>query len=305
MKNYLLIFSILIILGSCSTREENKENNQALKNKNSLNYEPTVLPRDTTSLWMGEGDINSETVLLIAESGPKAQLTFDWRAKEVWSRLPNYFDYYRVHIHQATTLNNAIYDWKDSFTQEMAELEVNNGTEILARAVTYFKERNKKVIVVGTFWSAFVIQDYIAKYGNNADRYLISGGRLDLNPEQYKYHLKGFQAVFKEDGKTTVVPDTTIVIDPRKEERRFRISKVTQLMKGVMKRQRFTQELAERDLSNVVYGYAINDIYLGALTDKELAFLESKGATVYSTDQGHFGVDGLLLELVMDGTIKL
>jgi len=304
MKNYLAIVCMLLLLASCNSKEK-KELAQTVKKESAVNYEPTVLPKDSTNLWIGEGNINSDTVLIIAESGPKAQLTFDWRAKEIWSRLPNYFDYYRVHIHQATTLNNAIYDWKYSFTEEMAELEVNNGTEILARAVQYFKDQNKRVIVVGTFWSAFVVQDYIAKYGNNADKYLISGGRLDLNPEQYKYHLKGFQATFEEDGITTILPDTTKVIDPLKEERHFRISKVTQLMKGVMKRERFTKELAERDLSNVVYAYAKNDIYSGALTDNELAFLKSKGASVYASEKGHFSVDGLLLELVTDGTIEL
>lgn len=304
MKNYLVVIGIMILLSSCNSKEK-KEIVPSAKDNLDLNYEPTLMPKDTTALWMGEGDINSDTVLIIAESGPKAQLTFDWRAKEIWSRLPNYFNYYRAHVHQATTLNNSIYDWKHDFTAKMAELEINNGTEILARTIKYFKDRNKKVIVIGTFWSAFVIQDYISKYGNNADKYLISAGRLDLNQEQYEYHLKGFQAVFEEDGKTTVVPDTTKIIDPLKEERRFRISKVTQLMKGVMKRRRFTAELANHDLSNVVYAYATNDIYSGALTDKELNFLDSKGATVYSTDKGHFGVDGLLLELVIDGTIKL
>ncbi len=304
MKNYLTIISLLLLLSSCTTQEK-KEIVQSAKTEKNLNYPPTVLAKDTTALWMGEGNINSDTVLIIGESGPKAQLTFDWRAKEIWSRLPNYFNYYRAHIHQATTLNNSIYDWKYNFTEEMAELEVDNGTEILARTIKYFKDRNKKVIVIGTFWSAFVIQDYISKYGNNADTYLLSAGRLDLNQEQYQYHLKGFQAVFEEDGKTTVVPDTTKVIDPLKQERHFRISKVTQLMKGVMKRQRFTTLLANKDLSNVVYGYATNDIYSGALTGKELEFLKSKGASVYSNDKGHFGVDGLLLELVMNGTIEL
>ncbi len=304
MKNYLALLAIVFLLSSCNSKEQ-KQVVQSAKKESSLNYLPTDLPKDTTALWIGEGNINSDTVLIIGESGPKAQLTFDWRAKEIWSRLPNYFDYYRVHIHQATTLNNSIYDWKYNFTEEMAEEEVNNGTEMLARAIQYFKDRNKKVIVIGTFWSAFVIQHYLSKYGNNADKYLISGGRLDLNPVQYKYHLQGFQAVFEKDGKTTIVPDTTKEPYPVKKERYSRITKVTQLMKGVMKRHRFTTELANLDLSNVVYAYATNDIYSGALTDKELSFLESKGATVYSNDQGHFGVDRLLLELVMDGTIKL
>ena len=304
MKNYLSIVCMLLLLASCNSKEK-KEIAQTVKKERNLNYEPTVFPKDSTNLWIGEGNIKSDTVLIIADSGPKAPLTFDWRAKEIWSRLPGYFYYYRAHIHQATTLNNAIYDWKNDFTEDMAQFEIDNGTEILARTIKYFKDRNKKVIVIGTFWSAFVIQDYISKYGNNADKYLLSGGRLDLNREQYQYHLKGFQAVFEEDGKTTIAPDTTKVIDPLKEERRFRINKVTQLMKGVMKRQRFTEKLANRDLSNIVYAYATNDVYSGTLTDKELEFLESKGASIYSNEKGHFGIDGLLLELITDGTIKL
>ncbi|GGI57583.1 hypothetical protein [Winogradskyella haliclonae] len=304
MKNYLSLLVLMFLLNACNSQEKN-EIYQSSRIEGDLNYEATVLPEDTSQLYIGEGDLNSDTVLIIAESGPKAQLTFDWRAKEIWSRLPNYFNYYRAHIHQATTLNNGIYDWKYDFTEDMAQVEIDNGTEILARTIKHFKEKNKKVIVIGTFWSAFVIQDYIAKYGNNADKYLISAGRLDINEEHYKYHLKGFQATFTNDGKTPIAPDTLNAPDPLKQERYSRIVKVTQTMKGVMKRQRFTEKLAGKDLSNVVYAYATNDTYSGALTDKELAFLKSKSASVYSNDKGHFGVDAFLLELLTNETVKL
>lgn len=270
-----------------------------------LNYQPTVLARDTTQLWIGEGDIDSDTVLIIAEGGPHNQLYFDFSGRTVWSSLPNFFDYYRAHVHQANTLNPTIYHWKHEFTPEMAEVEVNNEVEILARTIAYFKKRKKKVIVAGTSWGAMLIPYYLTKYGNHADTYLISAGRLDPAPLQVKYHLKGFNTKFLEDGKTLIFPDTTRTRNPNRGEYYHKISRVKQFMKGVLGKHRFTEELATMDLSNVVFAYATNDPQIGALTEAEIQFLEAKGVPVYASDGGHAGPDRLLIDLIQKGTIEL
>ena len=293
-----------LLLYSCGQQQSTPSEERTIA-KEELNYQPTVLAKDTTQLWIGEGDINSDTVLIIAEGGPHNQLYFDFSGRTVWSDLPNFFNYYRAHVHQANTLNPTIYHWKHAFTQEMAELEVNNEVEILARTIKYFKDRNKKVIVAGTSWGAMMIPYYLTKYGNHADRYIISAGRLDPAPLQVKYHLKGYNSKYLNDGKTLVFSDTTRTRNPKRGEYYHKISRVKQFMKGVLGKHRFTEELATTDLSNVIFAYATNDPQIGALTEAEMEFLKSKNVPVYASDRGHAGPDRLIIELVVNGTIEL
>jgi len=304
LKNYLLLLTAMAFFSACSTGEKEPVKQYA-KAEKELNYEPTVLPKDTTDLWIGEGDINSDTALIVIEGGPHNAIYFQTNGIDVWSALPDYYNYYRVHPHQVNGLNKSIYNWKHEFTSEMGELEVNNELEAIARTVKYFKDRNKKVILAGTSWGAFMIQYYLIRYGNDVDKIIISAGRLDPTPTQVKYHLKGYNSGFMEDGKTMRFADTTRVHSLDKRERYMKSSLVKQYMKGFLGTFKFTEELADMDLSNVVYGYATNDRQIGALTEKELAFLKSKGVPVYVSDRGHAGPDRAIIKAVQEGEIEL
>ena len=54
------------------------------------NYLPTVLSEDTTDLWIGEGDLSSNTVLVIIEGGPHNQLNFEWAGREYAEFSPQF-----------------------------------------------------------------------------------------------------------------------------------------------------------------------------------------------------------------------
>ena len=304
IKNYLILLSVITFLSACS-KKKSEPIKQYAKTEKELNYHPTILPKDTTNLWIGEGDINSDTALIVIEGGPHNKIYFQTHGIDVWSALPEYYNYYRAHIHQVNGLNTSIYNWKHEFTHEMGELEVNNELEALARTVKYFKDRNKRVILAGTSWGAVLIPYYLIKYGNNVDKIIISAGRLDSNPMQVKYFLKGFNSGFSEDGKTIRFPDTTRVRNPNRGERYHKMSRVKQFMKGFLGKYKFTEELANVDLSNVVYAYAKNDPQIGALTEEELRFLESKGVPVYVSDEGHAGPDRVIIKMVQEGKIEL
>jgi hypothetical protein len=309
MKKIILLFvlplAIVSFIASCQTEVELETPATETVQAKNENYTSTEFPSDTTQLWLSEGDAKSDTVFIIGEGGPHNQLDFEWGGKTVWSSLPRFFSYYRVHVFQSTMLNKDIYHWRKDFTLDMARLEMDNSTEILARAIHYWKKRGKTVIVAGTSFSAFLIPHYIATRGNNADTYLMSAGRLDAHPDQVKYHLLGYNSRFEEDGKTLNIPDTTRGPNPFRGEYYFKLSQVKQLIKGALGQYRFTEELKDVDLSNLIVGYASNDTQVGALTDEEIAFLESKQAQVFSSDQGHAGVDRKLIALVSEGMIKL
>lgn len=308
MKNQNLFLTVVLFVSclffACKSEEPQKK--LAIEDsKEHKNYSPTIFPKDTTQLWQAEGNIKRDTVFIVGEGGPHNQLDFEWGGKTTWSSLPGFFNYYRVHILQSTMLNKDIYNWKQEFTEDMARKELDNSTEILARAVKYWKDRGKTVIVAGTSFSAFLIPHYITTRGNKADKYLMSAGRLDADPDQFKYHLLGYNSRFEADGKTLQIPNTTRGPNPIRGAYYFKLSKVKQLIKGVLGQYRFTEELKEVDLSNLVVGYATNDVQVGALSDEELKFLESKNVQVFSTDDGHAGVTRKFVVLVNDGTIKL
>jgi hypothetical protein len=115
----------------------------------------------------------------------------------------------------------------------------------------------------------------------------------------------GFNSRFEADGSTLMIPDTLRPPNPLRGAYYFNLSKVKQSIKGVLGQYRFTEELRDVDLSNLIVGYATNDVQVGTLSPEELEFLASKNVPVYSSEDGHAGVDRKLISLVVDGTIKL
>ena len=116
LKNYIILLSLIALLGACSSDKKEPIENQYAKAEIELNYEPTELPKDTTNLWIGEGDIDSDTALIVIEGGPHNEIYFQTHGIDVWSALPDYYNYYRVHPHQVNGLNKSIYNWKNEFT---------------------------------------------------------------------------------------------------------------------------------------------------------------------------------------------
>lgn len=268
------------------------------------NYPATIFPEDTTQLWIGEGDLSSDTVLLINEGGPSVHLDFEYNGKTQWSYLPNFFNYYRAHVHQIGTYNKEIFNYKKSFTRAMAELEVDNNSEILYRAFKYFKDRGKTIIVIGHSFGAFTIPHCMMTRPLKADGYLITAGRIDDHLERSNYFLKGYNSRFEEDGMTFFPPDTTRAPNPHRGERYFKMYRVKQLLKGVMGQARYSEALANHDLSKMIYCYAKDDQNVGRLTQPEIAFLTSKGAKVIAAEGGHYKVWKHAIDAFEKGEVK-
>ncbi|MEL6306250.1 MAG: hypothetical protein AAFQ20_15890, partial [Bacteroidota bacterium] len=198
-----------------------------------------------------------------------------------------------------------IYHWREEFNEEMAILEADNSTEILHRAIDYWKRRGKTVIVAGTSFTAILIPHYLTTRGNHADKYLMSAGRFDVPVERWKRYFRGVNSRYQQDGKTLAFQDTTRGPNPFRGSYYFKVTKVKQMIKGVLGRYRYTEELQDMDLSNLIVAYATDDTKMGALSPSELEWLKMKDVPVYATEGGHPGPDRKLVELIKDGTIKL
>jgi|GEM_PF-3006229 len=302
-RTYLRFSTVFLValIGCTQLSDEQKGND--LSENSEASYPATVFPGDTTALWLAEGPLTADTVLIIGEGGPHNALDFEWGGETVWSGLPDYKSYYRAHILQSTMLNKHIYENTKGFSEEDGELEADNSTEILNRAVRYFKERGKVVLVVGSSLSAWVILDHVSKANLMADSYVISSGRLKANETMVQYHALGHNVIFEEDATTIRIPDTTYR-NPIKTERYFRLRQVKNRIKAAFGRRNYMELLADKDLSNVTYVYAENDRRVGSLTQAEVGFLLSRNAEVVNTQARHSGNDRFIVGQFNEGEMS-
>ncbi len=267
-------------------------------------YHPTVLPDDTTQLWVSSGELSSDTVLIVGEGGPKFFLDFEASGRVYWEYLPGHSKYLFAVVHQSSTLNRSILGAAD-FTEEDAIQEVNITSEILYRTIKYFKERGKYVVVFGHSYSAFVIPNVLASRPSLADKYIITGGRLDADSTQTAYQLKGINTGWTNDGKTLVLPDTTEAPNKHRTARYWQIRKNKELLKYAIGLPRYTDLLKHLDLSNLVYYYAKHDENVGALSDAEILFLIDHSATVHGVETNHYDIWKRVVDAFNDGNINL
>lgn len=299
MNKLTLLLILTAILGGCRTDQENKVSGSI-----EFSYPKTILTSDTTKLWVENGNIESDTVLIICQGGPSKNLTFIENGRTSYRYIPNYSNYRIAYLHQAQTLNQEMFDYKGEFTVQMAEKEVDNTAEILYRALDYFDQIGKTTIVIGTSYGAYLIPNYLSTRPSLADKYIIIAGRLDDNEKMLEQHLRGFNGEFEEDGITYIPEEENADVSeyPESEIKEYRVK---QLLKGAIGQPRYSQELADKDLSNVIYFYATNDQNVGRLTESEIKFLESKKAKIFETNTGHSETLYRFIDKLIDGSLKL
>ena len=195
-----------------------------------------------------------------------------------------------------------MFDFKDGFSIEMANKEVDNTSEMLYQTIKYFKNRNKTVIVIGTSYGAYIIPNYISTRPSIANKYYLLAGRIDGNSEMVNQHLNGFNGEFKEDG-ISYVPEKENVDLTEYSKEELKEYRVKQLLKGAIGKPIYSKDLVNKDLSNLTYFYAINDQNVGKLSDSEIGFLKSKGAKVFETYDGHSEVLYRFIDKLRDGSL--
>jgi hypothetical protein len=298
-KQISIVSIVLILILSCSKQEETKI---AIIKKED--YIPTKFPVDTTKLWISNGLIDKDTVLIVGEGGPKNNLDFESNGRVYWEYLPNYKNYNIVVIHQSSSYNKLIFG-ATNFNLENAYKEVDNSSEILYRAIKYYKDRNKYVVVFGHSYSAFIIPNYLSTRPNLANKYIITSGRIDADSLQTELQLKGINTGFEEDGKTLIIPEENEKSQKYRMNRYFIIRKNKELLKYAIGKPRYSIELANKDLSNLVFYYGKKDQNVGALTDAEVKFLISKKAKVFGVNTNHYIVWQKVIDAIHDGSLKL
>jgi hypothetical protein len=260
-----------------------------------VNY--NKIPEILKDMGYSFGNPESNTIIINIQGGPEINLG----TKEIMSAFTKYAfinlkKVFVINVHQFQTLNpDKFIGAEISFKQAK---EYNNKTvKIIADFVKYFKSQNKKVILVGPSYGALIIQDFLSQYGNIADKYLISVGRLDAPKKIWKTLAKGRCAVYKNDADGSqyiVTSDYLKIVDMNLKINHFGAN-MGKLIAG-FEYKRYLKLLKNINLSNVVYIYGENDKVAGRLTQKEIDFLKYKNAHIISSKGGHTEVQKLLLK---------
>jgi hypothetical protein len=248
-----------------------------------INY--NGIPDDLVNMGYSFGNPESNTVIINTQGGPETTLYTD-EFKEIFIKDGgvNPEKIFVVNVHQVQTLEPNKFIRKEITFEQAKEYDKEN-IKILVRIINYFKSQNKKVILVGMSYGAFMIQDLLSEHGNIADKYLIVVGRLDLPEKFWKMFSEGKQVEFKNGTEIIAFnseqdgSDDENIVD-------FVTPNMGKMAAGFGYK-RYTELLKDVNLSNVVYVYGKNDEVLGRLTPKEIDFLKSKNVYIISGEEGH------------------
>jgi len=222
------------------------------------------------------GNPASNTVIVNAQGGPETTL-FTKEFKDIFVKYGklNADSIFAVNVQQIQTLEPEKFNKSDITFEQAIEYGKQN-TKMLADAVNYFKSKGKKVIVTGISYGAFLVEDYLASYGNVADEYLIMVGRLNMPEEIWIPFSEGKMIEFKDGVKYTK-------IKKQKEIKQRNMSRLA----AAFGHKRYMTLLKNINMSNVVYAYGLTDEQVGRLSDDELKFLKQKNVKILKGEEGH------------------
>jgi len=250
------------------------------------NYEPTEIPADTTDLFEIDGFIKNDLVYIYVQGGPNWEL-FD-RKISPFTWMPKSGSYIRVFPYQSQILNHSILGSSPTMTAEQAQFEVTVSAEMLYRTVKYFKDRNKKVFVLCISHGSQIGLEMLNNHPNITDGLALTMIRLDIDNEAIDLTHDGKVPYFnlkQEVSSRYLLP---------KIFRFHRLNKRVENMAALMKvsRNRYTELLKDKDLSNVVYVFGKYDNKVGCPNHHELEFLKDKRVKILELECGHDDLGG-------------
>ena len=246
-----------------------------------VQYQPTPIPADVTELFRALNRVESDTVWILEQGGPLHEL--DPSGYDYFAHYPGREEVQFVQVHQTLTLNHDLAERDGAWLLADLQAEVDVSVEILDRTIKHFKAQDKRVVVVGHSYGAFLVARYLALRGAEAaDQYLLMAGRLDMPEEVVRGFLTGTAYFFPDAVTPTQVPGQDHPLFPPKTARELMEMRIA----AATGHTRYTTELAGTDLRKVIYVYGTLDMIVGRLTDDEVAFLRSRGSTVIPVQDG-------------------
>ncbi|QTE24310.1 hypothetical protein [Polaribacter cellanae] len=275
MKKVQLIFasilcSFTILFVSC-----NQKDDDTLESSN-------LLPKEIQQLVSIQGNKDSDLVIINTQGGPVTTLL----EKELTAIIDkaDAKNVLWVNVHQVQTKNPELFKDKDITFQQAKDYD-QQSIDDLKKVITYYKTKtNKRVVVLGISFGAFMTQGLIEKYGIDvADQYFIMVGRLNIEENLWKGFQRGEIGgyTYDEKGAYSIILYNQESVEDRNTSR----------LAAGLGHKRFVTTLSKiEDLSKITYVYGTRDEQVGNFTQPEIDFLKAKKATVIKVEgKNHSG----------------
>ncbi|MBV6647693.1 MAG: hypothetical protein HRU12_15410 [Phaeodactylibacter sp.] len=280
-QNAMLLFTLITLL-SCNKKDHEIQVDSE--------YQLTTIPSIIEDQFIGKGQETQDTVIVYAEGGPEPYAL----ATDI--EVPQFDNYYRVYVKQAQYLNENIAETEITFEQAILEDQVS--TDIYQNVLEHFVNQGKVVIAMSHSFGSFILTNVLATKPNIAHKYVIMAGRLDIQDVIWEGFRDGTQYSFPNNDGTTIIPDGGSILTGGELS-------YSRLAAGLGKN-RYTELLADKDLSNLYFIGGEYDEAVGRLTEEEVQFLYSKDAQPIKIIEGDhssmFHPDGL--EFILSEIIR-
>ena len=189
----------------------------------------------------------------------------------------------RVFSYQSQMINHTILCSSPTLTDKQAQDEVKVSAEMLFRTIKYYKNKNKKVYVLCVSHGSQIGLEMVRNFPNISDGLALSMIRLDIDKKVIDLTIDGKAPYFDVNQEVTsryLLPGFLRL--PRLNNR---VTNMSMLMK--VSRNRYTELLKDKDLSNMVYVFGKFDNKVGVPQQHEIEFLKNKGVSILELACGH------------------
>ena len=249
-------------------------------------YAKTLIPNDTTKLFVAKGNWENDIAFVFEQGGPDIDLQIN--LKDALHLMPNADNLLKIYPIQSQILNPDLLITDPVLTAEQSSAENEISAEILSRTIYYLKKKGKKVFVIGHSYGSSVCLEYLNSKKNLADKIVIMG--LDLNEDISSWNqLQTGEYIRWENGESPVSKTVFSWIPndyPIKTSFDRVADNLTSLVKSNMQKD-YTRLLKKDDYDRLTFVYAKNDEANGRKSKEEIDFLKSKNVTVIGIEGNH------------------
>ena len=247
-------------------------------------YKPTKLPKDTTNLFVARGNLENNQVYIYVQGGPNYVLFTD--TFNPLHEIDNSESLLKIYPQQSQIINTSAFAAKPTLTRKQASFELSQSVEILARTISYFKNKGKRVFVICHSYGSEIGLEYLLNKQNQTNKIVLMGLNLDMDLRNIEAIKKG-KIIVWENGINPVEQDPFPAF-LMKTSLKEKFTNMSMLMMNGEKR--FTEHLEKIDLNNVIYVYGEKDASVGRPKPSEIEFLNSKGVEIMKLDGGHMSM---------------
>ena len=204
---------------------------------------------------------DADTVILALHGGPTAYLgtgSFFY-----FEAIPTFSV---VEMAKSEMLNDVLFD--ENLTVEEGVAVNDTTAALIEKAVQFYKEQGKVVVLIGHSWGAIILGEYLDDYGiSSPHRVIPMEGRLNMQLEFIEYLEDGFLPTFNSQDQSLELTSA----------QNFYEQQLLNLAIAAFEN-RWVDSLANMDMSKMMFTYAENDVQTGALVQEEIDFINESGA---------------------------